>query len=503
MKKSVLALDAGTSSVKAVLVDEDGHILASTAEPYPSSMPHPGWMEQDPHDYWQAAGIASRRIMETIGSSANLCGLVFTTQAMGIIPLDEQGKVLHPNITWVDGRAEEEAGWFMNRFLGRRVFKKIIGIEITGKDVLPKLRWLMKHRPDIYSRAHRILDVNGYLRYRATGQMTFEWSGACSYTFDLKKKDWTRWLFRFIGFDMRKLPPLVRSTDQVGVLLPDAADQLGLPPGLPVFGGCDDTQSAAIGSGATGEGDAHIYLGTSAWVGVMTSKIFGFKNGAVCLQSADPEKNIVVGITESAGSNIDWIIRNFYSKEEKEAPQQVYSLANLEAETINPGSDHLLMTPWLFGERCPVGTTTTRGTLFNLTQYHTRGHIVRAMSEGIAYNLRWIIENMRRDFGFPMKKLRIIGGGTQSESWMQIIADVTGCVIEKTHDPRMAGALGAAFCAFVGLGIYPGFTHAGKVIQPLRSWEPNPANSEVYRQGFTHYRELFHTNKKLYTRLNS
>jgi xylulokinase len=503
MKRSILAFDVGTSSVKAVLVEEDGHIMASTSESYPSYMPHPGWMEQDPEDYWSAACRASKRILiDPSIQPEKIIALIFTTQAMGVIPMDSDGKALHPNITWVDGRAEKEATWFMNRFLGKKIFRSIIGIEITGKDVLPKLRWLMKERPDIYNRTAAILDVNGYLKFRATGKMVFEWSGACSYTFDLKKKDWTRWLFRLIGFNMNKLPPLVRSTDQVGALKPDAAEHLGLPPGIPVIGGCDDTQSAAIGSGATGEGEAHIYLGTSAWIGVMSSRNFSFKNGAVCLQSADPDKNIVVGVTESAGSNIDWIIQNFYAQENKNTPDKVYQLANEEAAAVNPGSDNLMITPWLFGERCPVGTTTTRGTIFNLTHFHSRAHIVRAMSEGIAYNLRWIIENMRRDFGFSMKHLRIIGGGTQSDSWLQIIADVTGCTIEKTSDPRMAGAFGAAICAFVGMKVFPDFAAAGQIIRSAHIFEPDKRNREIYYLGFSNYKAIYHTNKKLYSQIN-
>ncbi len=503
--KFVLSFDVGTSGVKSILLDFAGNIISHTTEEYPSYNPQPGWMEQEPSDYWDAVIRATRKILSISKlDPGKVSGMVFTTQAMGIIPVDKEGNVLRRNITWVDNRAEEEAIWLMNRFLGRRFFKFVIGVEITGKDVLPKLLWLRKKEPEIYSKTDKVLDVNGYLKFRASGVKVSEWSGACSYTFDLKKKDWTRWLFRMIGFDLNKLPELVRSTDKVGSLSAQAARELNLKEGIPVFGGCDDTQSAAIGSGASDNSDAHIYLGTSAWVGVMTDKNVRFKNGAVCLQSASPDKNIVVGVTESAGSNIDWIIENFYSREKNDLTiRDVYAIASEDAESVPPGSDNLMMTPWLFGERCPVGTTTTRGTMFNLGHNHTRAHILRAMSEGIAFNLRWIIENLEKDFGFSIPHLRIIGGGSQNESWMQIIADITNRKIETTTHPKLAGALGAGMCALVGLGIMNSLQDVKKLVTPQRIFIPNSHNSVLYNRQFKSYKDIYKMNKDLYRRINT
>jgi xylulokinase len=504
-KKYVLSFDVGTSGVKSILLDFEGNIVAHTTEEYPSYTPQPGWMEQEPSDYWDAVARATRKLISISKiDREKVSGIVFTTQAMGIIPIDKDGNVLRRNITWVDNRAEEEAIWFMKRLLGRRVFKSVIGVEITGKDVLPKLLWLRKKEPQIYSKTDKVLDVNGYLKFRAAGVKVSEWSGACSYTFDLKKKDWTRWLFKMIGFDLGKLPDLVRSTDKVGSLSLQAAGELGLTEGIPVFGGCDDTQSAAIGSGASGDTDAHIYLGTSAWVGVMTDKNLRFKNGAVCIQSASPDKNIVVGITESAGSNIDWIIENFYSREKNDLTiPDVYALATEDAQAVPPGSDNLMMTPWLFGERCPVGTTTTRGTMFNLGHNHTRGHILRAMSEGIAFNLRWIIENFEKDFGFSIPRLRIIGGGSQNEPWMQIIADITNRKIETISHPKLAGALGAGMCALVGLGIMTSLQDVKKLVMAQHVFVPNTNNAVVYNKQFKSYKEIYRMNKSIYQKMNS
>ncbi|MHA2252257.1 MAG: xylulokinase, partial [Candidatus Kariarchaeaceae archaeon] len=361
--KFVISHDVGTSSVKSVLIDNLGNIHAVAVEEYPINYPNPGWVEQNPEDYWNGVVKNTQKIINTVKVNLeNIVGIVFTPQAMGIIPIDDQGNVLHANITWVDGRAEQQAQRIMRKFGGRKIFKSIIGIEITGKDVIAKLLWLKQRRPEIYNKTRYFLDVNAYLKFKATGEAVFEWSGACSYAFNLKKKDFDRIVFRFVGIDLRKLPPLVSSIDPVGSgLLKQAAHELGLLEGTPVFGGCDDVQSATVGSTAIDEGEAHIYLGTSAWLSVSTAKSPKFKNNAVTLQSADPGMNVVVGITESAGANLEWAAKELYKSENVNPNQEdIFALMDKEIHSISPGSEQLIVTPWFLGERCPINSTTTR-----------------------------------------------------------------------------------------------------------------------------------------------
>ena len=503
-KAYVFAHDVGTSSVKSALVSSEGEIIHHASAPYDTFYPRPGWVEQDPEDYWKGIVKNTRKILEESGLDPVLVlGMVFATQAMGIIPLDRDNRTLMHNITWVDGRAQEQAARMMGMLGGKKIFEKLVGVEITGKDVIPKLRWIKQNQSELYQETETILDVNGYLKFRATGKKVFEWSGACSYGFNLKKKDWERLLFKVSGFDMKKLPPLVRSTDVVGSLTPQAAEELGLPQDVQVFGGCDDTQSAAIGSGATEEGEAHIYLGTSAWAGVTTGKNLKHKNGAVILQSADPQKNLLVGITESAGANLDWMIEKFYKLEKNDpAISNIYKFIDEETRGVPPGSDHLIFTPWLLGERCPVSTTTTRGTVFNLGQEHTRGHFVKALLEGVGYNLRWIFENYKRDFGFKPGKIRAIGGGSVNESWMQGIANITGMTVETIDRPTMAGALGAASCAFVGSGLFESFQMIRQFINVNNTFEPDPSLNKLYTKLFHSYQDIYRGLKKAYIHAN-
>ena len=500
----VIAHDVGTSSIKTAFISYEGEVLGQATSPYETFTPNPGWVEQNPEDYWNGAVVNTKQILHGNKLDPKLCGgIVFSTQAMGIILLDENGVLMGNNITWVDGRAEHEADKLMKLLGGKRVFTKIVGLEITGKDVIPKLKWLKKNQADRYERAETIFDVNGYLKFKATGKKVFEWSGACSYGFDLKKKDWERLIFKAAGVDLNKFPPLVRSTDVVGTLLPGVAKEMGLPASTPVFGGCDDTQSAAIGSGANGEGEAHIYLGTSAWAGIMTARNIKHKNGAAVLQSADPGKNILVGITESAGSNVDWMIEKFY-KYEKDDPKikDIFEFIDSEREGVAPGSDHLIFTPWLLGERCPVSTTTTRGTIFNLGLEHSRGHMINAMLEGVAYNLRWIFENFRRDFGFQVKQIRAIGGGSVNSRWMQGIADISGLKVETVSNPNISGTLGAASCAMVGSGVLQSFKDINQFIQAKDLFIPNEENKGIYDKLFASYKGVYKSLRKEYIKAN-
>ena len=379
MKEYILAHDIGTSSDKAVLVDFSGKIIAAATAPYPTFYPEPAWVEQNPEDYWKAVCRTGREVVEKAGiQNSQIKGIVFSTQAQGVIPVSEDGTVLYPNITWVDGRAQKQAEHIMNRVGGKKLFTLFAGTPIMGKDCIAKITWLKEERPELYAKTHLILDVNGYLKYKCTGRMVTELSGASSYGLDLKKKDWMS-VFPLVGIDMNRLPPLVASTDIVGGLTPEAAAETGLMEGTPVFGGCDDVQAATVGSGMCDDGDIHIYLGTSAWVAACSRTADKFKHGAAAIQSADKEMNLIAGITESAGANIEWTKNQFFRKEMEELGDGIYDYMDSVVADIPPGSDHLICTPWMLGERCPVSSTTTRATLFNMTMIHTREHIMRAM----------------------------------------------------------------------------------------------------------------------------
>ena len=502
MERYILAHDIGTSSDKAVLVRFDGSIRATASEPYPTYYPNPAWVEQDPADYWKAVCETSKRVLHDNDiSPESVAAIVFSTQAQGVIPVKADGTVLYPNITWVDGRAEKQAQGIMKKIGGKRLFTMLAGTPIMGKDCIAKIIWLKEERPEVYQSADRILDVNGYLKYRCTGKMVTELSGASGYGFDLKKKTWLS-VLPLAGIDMKKLPPLVKSTDLVGTLTPEAARETGLLETTPVFGGCDDVQSAAVGSGQCEDGDVHVYLGTSAWVAAATKTGDSFKHGAAAIQSADPGMNLIAGITESAGANIEWIRDQFFRHEKEKYGAGVFNYMDEVIAAVPPGSDGLICTPWMLGERCPVSSTTTRATLFNITMVHTREHLMRAVYEGIAYNIRWILQNFCKDYNIACDNIRIIGGGALDKGWMQILSDITGRNISVVENPRNAGAVGAAVVALIGLGELPDFASAKKFVRVSAVFEPNPANKAVYDALFSQYQQLYHSLAGVYESAN-
>jgi len=331
--------------------------------------------------------------------------------------------------------------------------------------------------------------------------MVAELSGASSYGLDLKKKDWLS-VMSLVGIDMEKLPPIIKSYDHVGNLTEKAAKELGLNQTTPCFGGCDDVQSAAVGVGMCSDGDVHIYLGTSAWVAGISKDATKFKHGAAAIQSADPKMNLVAGITESAGANIEWIRDQFFKSEKEEYGDGIFKYMDDVIKDIPVGSDHLICTPWMLGERCPVSTTTTRATLFNIGMEHTREHMMRAVYEGIGYNLRWILENFHGDYGFNIKELRILGGGGLDDAWMQIISDITGSKIDVAKEPRNAGAVGAAAVALIGLKIIPNFESAKAFVSVEKSYVPDVNNQIVYNKLFKDYKNIYKGLRKPYIEAN-
>ncbi len=500
----IVAHDVGTSGNKAVLIDSEGQVLGSASAPYKVHYPYSDWAEQEPDDWWRAVTTTTRLVLAQCAvAPREVLAMVYTTQMLGIVPIGRDGAVLRRAIIWLDGRAPQQAERIMRKFLGRRAFALLAGAELSGKDGLPKLLWLKENEPEIYNGMSCFLDVNGYLLYRATGNMVFEWSCASAFGFDLKKKDWLRGIIRYIGLDLTKFLPLVRSIDQVGGLTPEAAAACGLLEGTPVFGGGGDVQGAAAGSGSVGEGDGHIYLGTSGWVGVVTQRKPTGRHGVACLQSADPEKALLFAEMETAGACLKWISDQFYRHEQVDpSVPNVFALMDQDVESVPPGSDYLICTPWMYGERSPVSDTWVRSTFFNLSADHTREHLLRAVYEGVAYNLRWMIEIIEQTYNLPMPILRVIGGGARGAPWMQIVADVTGRSVETVANPLEAGAVGMGLVASVGLGLHSEMAALRKIVRMEQVFEPDLEKADVYQPLFEAYKEIYKSLRKLYRTVN-
>jgi len=504
MTKYIIAHDVGTSGNKAVLVDTEGHVHGKSWEPYKVYYPRPDWAEQQPEDWWHAVTHTTRSLLEKTGvSPSDILCITHSAQLLGIVPMDAKMEPLRPAIIWLDNRACHQANRIMRKFVNARLFALIAGTALCGKDGIPKLLWLKQEEPDVYKKMSCFLDVGGYLIYRCTGNIVMEWTGASVFGLDLKKKQWLSSIFRYVGLDPAKFPPLVRPIDQVGTLSKEAASACGLLQGTPVIAGAGDAPCAAVGSGAVGEGEGHVYLGTSSWVGVVTQRTPKGKCGAASIHSADPDKAFLFAESETAGACIQWMAEQLYSPEKPECNiADVYALMDERAAQIPPGSGYLLFTPWMYGERAPISDCNVRSSFLNLSAEHTRDHMLRAVYEGIAYNIRWIVEIVEKEFKFPLPSLRVIGGGAKAAPLMQILADVTQRKAETVRYPQEAGAVGAAMVAAVGLGIYPNFEALKKVVNVGKAFEPEEKNREIYDSLYRFYQEAYSSLRGFYKRLN-
>lgn len=496
-----LTYDVGSTGCKAAIVSVDGRLVGSAHETYPTYYPQPLWAEQDPEDWWKAIILSTQRVIKASEINAEqIIGMAFSTTMTNIIILDEGKKLLRPCIFWMDGRAGEEARQIMRRLGGRKIFGQIVGNEASGKDLLPKYLWLKNHEPEVYKNGKYFLDASGYLLYRMTGELVYEWSVASGMgLFNFKTKKFDTMLMRFFGLDDGKFPRLVSSIDRVGELHQTAASELGLSPGIPVFGGAGDPMIAAVGSGTVREEDAYLNLGTSAFIGVITRKRFTGRRGLATIQSADPNNLLLYGETSTGGASLEWAAREIYNAEPN---SEIFGRMDQDVADSEPGAHGLIFTPWMYGERCPIPDERLRGAFINLGVNHSRQEMIRAIYEGVAFNLRWILDSINDLYGIRVETLRVLGGGARGLPWLKIISDVTGCQLEVMPNSRERFTVGAALVAAIGLGIYSSFEAIRPLVPVDLVIEPDPQHSDTYDELYAAYRRVYPALRGLYHDLN-
>jgi len=497
----LLGHDVGTSGDKAVLITTDGQLVASDVEPYPTHYPKPLHAEQDPDEMWRAVGATTKRLLDQTGiQPKDVLALSFSSQMVNAILLDHEAKPLRPAISWLDGRAVEEADMVMRKLGGPKIFALLVGVAITGKDLLPKYLWLKRNEPDLYSKANHIIDVSGYILYRATGKLVYERSIASVTGFlNLKNKTWDTTLMRFFGVDKAKFPELVSSHELVGGLTSDAASATGLLEGTPVIAGTGDAMAVAVGSGAVLEGEGHLCLGTSGFVGIVTSQRKTGRQGIATIQSADLGKLLLIGETETCGECLKWAARELYQREP--GPEVYADMDQIVAET-EPGSGGLIFAPWMYGERSPVADECVRASFINLGANHSRDQMTRAIYEGVAYNLTWILETLEERFGFRPNPIKVLGGGAKGLPWLQMISDISGRTLETVPYPRETAAVGAALLAAVGMGIYPSIEALKEVVPTGDIFEPAPDPPRIYNELYRAFKRIYPSLSRIYHTLN-
>jgi xylulokinase len=483
--KYFIGIDSSTTATKALLIDEAGQVTGTASSEYAYETPQPLWSEQDPALWWHGTVESVRQVLAATGiEPGEVAGIGLTGQMHGLVLLDENGDVLRPAILWNDQRTGAECDEIRRR-LGREKL-----IQITGNDALtgftaPKILWVQAHDAEAWAKTRHILLPKDYVRYKMTGDFAIDRAdGAGTILFDLPKRDWSGEVLQALEIPAEYLPQTYEGTDCTGTLGPQAASELGLPPGIPVFGGGGDQAASAVGTGAVQAGVVSLSLGTSGVVFATTDGPAIEPEGrlhAFC--HSVPGKWHFMGVMLSAAGSLRWHRDTF-------APGTGYDALLEPAAGISAGSDGLLFLPYLTGERTPHPDPLARGAFVGLTVRHAFPHLTRAVLEGVSFGLRDSFELMKAAGLGTLSQVRVTGGGARSPLWRQILADVLGAEIVTVNTTEGA-AYGAALLAATGAGVFPSVEAACDATIRTTSATAPGADREAYERIYPLYRGLY------------
>ncbi len=482
----LLGVDVSTTATKALLVDQAGAVVGVAASAYELSTPRPLWAEQDPEAWWRAARASIAEVVAATGvDPASVRAVGLTGQMHGLVLLDEAGSVLRPAILWNDQRAAAECEAIRRR-IGREELVRITGNDAFPGFTAPKLLWVREHEPELFRRVRRVLLPKDYVRYRLTGEYATDRAGAGgTLLLDLAARDWSDELLEALEIPAGWLPPTHEGPEIAGHLSVEAAAATGLTPGIPVVAGGGDQAAQAVGVGAVEPGAAALTLGTSGVVFAATGQPLTEPAGRLhAFPHAVPATWHVMGVMLSAAGSLRWYRDTL-------AGGADYGALLEEASAVEPGCEGLVFVPYLCGERTPHADPFARGAFVGLTLRHRRGHLTRAVLEGVAFGLRDNLALMAEVGLGGVGELRLSGGGARSPVWRRILADVLGLDLVPVETAEGA-ALGAALLAGVGAGVWSSV--AAACAAAVRLGEATPADPDaaaVYNPVYRRFRDTY------------
>ena len=478
-----LGLDIGTGGTRAVLVGASGELVASASSEHAAfRSPQPGWAEQDPEDWWRAAQQAIREVLALSGAKVEAVGL--TGQMHGAVMLDAAGEVLRPSLIWCDQRTDAECDWLHKEIGHERL------IELTANPALPnftltKLLWVRNHEPEIFARIAHVLCPKDYVRYRLTGAYAMDVQEASgTLLLDVAHRRWSSEVARAAGIPESWLPQLFESPEVCAKISRATAEATGLIAGTPVVAGAGDQGAGAVGMGILEPGSVSATIGTSGVVFAATAAPTRDPLGRLhTFCHAVPGRWHVMGVTQAAGLSLRWL-------RDVIAPGARYDALTEAAAKVPAGSDGLLWTPYLLGERTPHLDSRARAAFVGLTAGHTQGHLVRAVLEGVAYSLKDTF-TLFAELSIPVKGVRLGGGGARGPLWREIQTAIYGYKSDVLVAEEGA-AFGAALLAGVGTKGWPNLEAAcAAAIEVAQQIEPDPTAVQRYSEGYKAYRRIY------------
>lgn len=534
MSHYVLAYDIGTTGVKTCLfeITDTIRMVNAASAGYNLYILDNGGAEQDEKEWWAAMCQTTKAILALAEITADqIEGISFCSQMQGLVLVDEDGVPVHRPMSYMDQRSEEELKKGIAngvQLAGANIFKLIPSLIITGavsssvKDPLWKCKWIEANEPENFARARCWLDVKEYLVSKCTGRYIMTPDSAWStFLYDSRKghEGWSKKLCKIFDVNMDLLPEVIDCTDEAGPLTEKAAGELGLVPGIPVFGGGGDASLIGIGAGCVKPGQTHIYSGTSGWViTVVDKQIVDTANMIAAIVGAQKNKYNYFAEMETAGKCLEWVkdhlaldeigiyldkqdILEVQGSAKEKAYTSLFDYLSEIIDSIAPGAGGVIFTPWLHGNRCPFEDPDAAGIFFNVKLETGKTELIRAVVEGVCYHLRWMLECQDHKIK-TSDTIRFCGGGALSDVISQMLADITGRRIEVVVSPQNVGSVGAAALAGVGLGIIDKIEDVGSYIPAERTFTPDAEAGKLYEKNYQVFKQLHKANKKLFKEIN-
>ena len=482
-----IGIDLGTSAVKLLLMDSQGNICNIVSREYPLYFPHPGWSEQNPKDWYEQTMEGIRELLKDADKN-QVAGISFGGQMHGLVLLDEQDQVIRPAILWNDGRTTEECDYLSNVIGKEKLSEYTANISFTGFTA-PKILWVKKNEPENFARIKKIMLPKDYIAYRLTGVHCTDVSDASGMLlFDVKNRCWSKEMCEICGVSEDQLATCYESYEKVGCVLPEVADELGLPHKVVVAAGAGDNAAAAVGTGTVGDNMCNISLGTSGTIFISSNHFGVDQNNALhSFAHADGHYHLMGCMLSAASCNKWWMDEIIGTKDYAAEQAQISKL----------GENHVYFLPYLMGERSPHNDPNARGTFIGMTMDTSRADMTQAVLEGVTFALRDSLE-VAKSLGIHLERTKICGGGAKSPLWKKMIANILNLkvdVIESEEGPAMGGAMLAA----VACGEYASVEEiAEKFVKVTGTVEPDPELVAKYEDRYQKFRQIYPACKPLF-----
>lgn len=477
-----IGVDLGTSSVKLLLMEEDGTVVNTVSKEYPISFPKPGWSEQNPYDWYEKSAEGIRELTVDIDKE-QVAGISFGGQMHGLVILDEKDKVIRPAILWNDGRTTKECD-YLNHFIGKEKLTDYTANIAFAGFTAPKLLWVKENEPDNFQRIRKVMLPKDYLAYRFSGVHCTDVSDASGMLlFDVKNRCWSEEMLKICQIPKEYMADIYESYECVGSLTEEAAKELGLTTNVKVIAGAGDNAAAAVGTGTVGDGMCNISLGTSGTI-FISSRNFGVdsNNALHSFAHSDGHYHLMGCMLSAASCNKWWlddiIGTNEYTKEQSAITDDML------------GNNKVFFLPYLMGERSPHNNPAARATFTGMSMDTTRTDMTQAVLEGVAFAIRDSFE-VAKSLGIHITETKICGGGAKSPLWRKMIANVLNIkvhVLDKEEGP----SLGAAMLAAVGTGKYESVeAAASQIIHIVSTVEPDPEIAARYEEKYQQFKRIY------------